>query len=149
MGLWNTTYLQLSAKFLYFEIEITTLVGISKKLLLFYWKCCISWEIYKFATFSINYLKLKLFNQLLQSQFIVSNILVSLDCLNLFEFMISCPLSMNLWKPNAVSLYKICIFELKPNFFFTVTKKMAIGWFHRYHTRQSEVSFLLEYMCQI
>ena len=43
------------------------------------------WEIYKFATFSINYVKLKLFNQLLQSQFIVANILVSLDCLNLLR----------------------------------------------------------------
>ena len=53
-----------------------------KKLLLFYWKCYISWEIYKFPTFNINYLKLKFSNQLLQSQFILANILVSLDCLN-------------------------------------------------------------------
>ena len=63
--------------------------------------------------------------------------------------MISCPLSMNLWKPNALSLYKTCIFELKPNFFFTVTKKMAIGQFHRCHTRQSEVNFLLEYVSNV
>ena len=55
-------------------------VGISKKLTLFYWKYCISSEIYKFTTFSISYVKLKLLNQLLQSQF---NKLVSLDCLNL------------------------------------------------------------------
>ena len=55
----------------------------ANKLLLFYWKCCISWEIYKFATFSINDAKLKLFHQLFQSQFIVANILVSLDCLSL------------------------------------------------------------------
>ena len=76
MGLWNATYLGPSAKLLYFETQIATFVGIweklllfethiatsvgiSKKFLLFYWKCCI-WEIYKFATFSINYVKLKL-----------------------------------------------------------------------------------------
>ena len=29
-------------------------------------KCYISWEIYKFATFSINYVKVKLFDQFLQ-----------------------------------------------------------------------------------
>ena len=73
------------AKFQRFETEIATFVGISKKLLLFYWKCCISWETYKFATFSINYVKLKCFNQLLQTQLIVANILVSLDYLNLLR----------------------------------------------------------------
>ena len=83
VGLWNATYLGPSAKLLYSENQLATFMGISKKLPLFYWKYCISWEIYKFATFSINYVKLKLFNQLLQSQFIVANILVSLDCLNL------------------------------------------------------------------
>ena len=36
---------------------------------------------HKFATFSISYVKLELFNQLLQSRF---STLVSLDCLNLF-----------------------------------------------------------------
>ena len=65
-----------TAKLLYFETQITAFVKISEKY-------CVSWEIYKFATFSINYVKLKLFNQLLQNQFIVANILVSLDCLNL------------------------------------------------------------------
>ena len=35
--------------------------------------------------------------------------------------MISCPLPMNLQKPNAFLLYKTCIFELKPYFFFIVT----------------------------
>ena len=35
-------------------------------------------------------------------------------------------LSVNLQKLNAFLLYKTCIFELKPNFFFTVPKKMAI-----------------------
>ena len=40
--------------------------------------------------------------------------------------MILCPLSMQLQKPNAFLLYKTCIFELKLNFLFTVTKKMAI-----------------------
>ena len=37
----------------------------------FYWKCCISWKFYKFASFSINYVKLKLNDQLLQGLFIV------------------------------------------------------------------------------
>ena len=77
MELWNATYLGPSAKLLYFETQIATFVGIweklllfetqiatflgiSKTLLLFHWKCCVSWEIYKFATFSINYVKLKL-----------------------------------------------------------------------------------------
>ena len=80
MGLWNATYQGPSAKLLYFEnqiaifvgiweklllfeTQIATFVGISENLLLFYWKCYISFEIYKFATFSINYVKLKLFNQ--------------------------------------------------------------------------------------
>ena len=64
--------------------------GNIKKLSLLHWKCSISWEIYKFATFSTNYVKLKLVNQLPQSQFIVVNILVSLDCLKLliiFKFL--------------------------------------------------------------
>ena len=95
-------YLRPSAKLLYFENQIATFVGIweklllfetriatfveiSEKFLLFYWKCCISWEIYKSATFSINYVKLKLFNELSQSQLILANILVSLDCLNLLR----------------------------------------------------------------
>ena len=55
-------------------------------------KGCIFWETYKFLTFSINYVKLKLFNQLLQSQLsdkyagvtglfkFVKNILESLQC---------------------------------------------------------------------
>ena len=102
VGLWNATYLGPSAKLLCFETQIATFVGISEKLLLFetrllhlwkylkncfffYWKCYIFWEIYKFATFSINYVKLKLFNQLLQRQIIVANILVPLDCLNLLR----------------------------------------------------------------
>ena len=82
---WKWVYLGPHAKFQYFETEIATFVGISKKLLLFYWKCCISWEAYKFAAFSINYVKLKRFNQLLQAQFIVANILVSLNYLNLLR----------------------------------------------------------------
>ena len=82
---WKWVYLGPHAKFQYFETEIATFVGISKKLLLFYWKCCISWEAYKFAAFSINYVKLKHFNQLLQAQFIVANILVSLNYLNLLR----------------------------------------------------------------
>ena len=61
------------------------LLHLWEDLKLFYWKCCISWGIYKFATFSINYIKLKLFYQLLQSQFTVGNVLVSLDCLNLLR----------------------------------------------------------------
>ena len=78
-GIMNATYLGTSVEFLYFvtqiawfvviseklllfETQIATFVGISKKLLLFYWKCYISWEIYKFATFSI---KVKFFNQFL------------------------------------------------------------------------------------
>ena len=36
--------------------------------------------------------------------------------------MISYSLCMNLQKPNALLFYKTCIFELKPNFFFTVIK---------------------------
>ena len=132
MRLSKSTYLGSSIKFLYFETEIAKFVGISKKLLLFYWKCHISWETSKFATFSINYVKLKLFNQLLQSQFIVANILVSLYCSNLsipFNFSyiyiyiyISCLLSMNLKKPNAFLLYKTFIFELKPIFFYSYWK---------------------------
>ena len=96
--------------------------------------------------------KLKLFNQPLQSQLIVTNILVSLNYLKLliiFNFLdifqkhcgvsifVTCansivkiydlwPLSMNLHKLNAFLLYKTCTFELKQIFFFTVTKKMAI-----------------------
>ena len=31
---------------------------------------------------------------------------------------------MKLQKPNAFLLYKTCIFELKSNFHFTVTKKL-------------------------
>ena len=60
------TFLVILEKSLLFETQIATYVGISKKLLLFYWKCYISWEIYKFAIFSINCVKLKLFNQFLQ-----------------------------------------------------------------------------------
>ena len=41
----------------------------------------------KSATFSINYLKLKIFKQLLQSQPIVANILVSLDSLYLLRIL--------------------------------------------------------------
>ena len=78
MGLWNATYLGPSSIFLYFKTEMSTFVGISKKLLLIYWKCCISWETYKFPLFSINYVKL-----IFQCQFIMTNLLVSLDCLNL------------------------------------------------------------------
>ena len=40
--------------------------------------------------------------------------------------MILCPLSISYQKPNAFLLYKTCIFELKSNFLFTVTKKMRI-----------------------
>ena len=103
VGLWNAIYLGPSAKLPYFETliatfegiweklplpetQIATSMGISRKFLLFYWKSCILWEIYKFATFSINYVKLKLFNHLLQSNwqtYIGGNILVSLDWLNL------------------------------------------------------------------
>ena len=81
----NATFVGIWEKLLLFETQIATFVGISENLLLFYWKCYISFEIYKFATFSINYVKLKLFNQLLQRQFIVANILVPLDCLNLLR----------------------------------------------------------------
>ena len=166
MGLWNATYLGPSAKLLYFENQIATFVGIgeklllfetqiatfvriSKKLPLFYSKCCIPWEIHKFATFSINYVKLNFFNQLLLSCLIVANILVSLlfkfvDNISLFRYINTAvlrffitsrcahsfvkiydlwPLSMNLQKLNAFLLYKTYIFEVKPNFFFTVTKK--------------------------
>ena len=65
VALWNATYLGPSAKLLYvidtfvepseklllFETEIAAFVGISKKLLLFYWKCYKSMEIHKFSTF--------------------------------------------------------------------------------------------------
>ena len=65
VALWNATYLGTSAKLLYvidtfvepseklllFETEIAAFVGISKKLLLFYWKCYTSMEIHKFSTF--------------------------------------------------------------------------------------------------
>ena len=62
VGLWNATSLGPSAKFPYFKTQIATFVGISNKLILFYWNAaCISWGIYKFATFSINYVKLKHF----------------------------------------------------------------------------------------
>ena len=71
-------------KLLLFGTLIVTVVGISKNLPHFYWKCCISWEIYKFVTFSINYVKLKLFfNLLFKSQFIVTNVMLSLDFFNL------------------------------------------------------------------
>ena len=40
-----------------------TFVGISQKLLLFYWKCYIFWDIYNLATYSINYVNVKLINQ--------------------------------------------------------------------------------------
>ena len=66
MGLWNAAYLGPSAKLQYFENQIAkfagiweklplletqtaTFEGISKKVAPFYWKSCISWEIYKFA----------------------------------------------------------------------------------------------------
>ena len=35
------------------------------------------------------------------------------------------PFIYELTKPNAFLLYKTCIFEMKPIFFFIVTKKMA------------------------
>ena len=151
VGLWNATNLGPFAKFLYFENQIATLVLIWEKLLLFetqitifvgiflkvtffYWKCCISSEIYKFATFSISYVKLKLFNQLLQSQF---NKLVSLDCLNLsiilnfldiFFVTLICAYSFVKICDLMTFVYKFIktIFELKPIFFFTVTKKKVI-----------------------
>ena len=66
-----------------YEKNSNFFVRMSKKMLLHYWKCWISWEIYKFATFSINNVKLKLFNHLLQSQLIVAVVLVSLNCLHL------------------------------------------------------------------
>ena len=149
-------YLGPSARLLHFETRIAIFVEISKKLLLFCWKGCIFWEIYKFATFSINYVKLELFNQLLESQLIVANILVSLDCLNMLTikyltfliyfrniavliFLVSlrCANSFvkiydlmsvicEVTKTNAFSFYKTYIFELKLNFAFKVTKKMAI-----------------------
>ena len=62
MRLWNATYLASSTKLLYFEAQISTFVGISKKLPHFYWKWSISSEIHKFATFRINYVKLKLWS---------------------------------------------------------------------------------------
>ena len=104
------------------------LVGISKKLTLFYRKWCISWEIYKFATFSISYVKLKLFNQLLQIQF---NKLVSLDCLNLLLifnfldifFVTSIYADLFIKTFDLMSfIYKLIktIFELKRICFFTV-----------------------------
>ena len=65
-------------------------------------------KIYKFATFSINYVKLKLFNQLLQSQFIVANILVSLDCLNLLRLFNILDI---FWKHCSVNIFsnlKMC-----------------------------------------
>ena len=65
VGLWNATYLGISAKLLYSETQIATFVGISKKLLLFYWKCYTFWVDYKYAIFSINYVKVKFFNQFL------------------------------------------------------------------------------------
>ena len=85
----------------------------------------------------LNYVKPKLFNQLLRSQFIVANTLVSLDCLNLlrifnfldifniFNFKIRLLIShiYELTKTQRFLLYKTCIFDLKADFFFTVTKK--------------------------
>ena len=91
----------------------------------------------------LNYVKPKLFNQLLRSQFIVANTLVSLDCLNLlrtfnfldisqkhcsfniFNFKIRLLIShiYELTKTQRFLLSKTYIFELKANFFFTVTKK--------------------------
>ena len=44
----------------------------------------------------------------------------------LLKFMILCSLCMKLQKLNPFLLYKTCIFELKSNFLFIVTKKMAI-----------------------
>ena len=43
--------------------------------------------------------------------------------IRLLTFMILCPLSQN---PNNFLLYKTCIFELKSNFLFTVTKKNGL-----------------------
>ena len=51
------------------------------------------------ATLSINYVKIKLFNQLLQSQFIVANTLVSLDCLYLLIIL------------NFLEIFRICLLK--------------------------------------
>ena len=78
------------------------------KIATFYWKCCISWEIYKFSTFRINYAKLKLFYQLSQSQFIVANILVSLDCLNLLKIFNFLDILKKHCGDNIFSNFKMC-----------------------------------------
>ena len=90
-------------------------------------------ELYKFTNFSVS-VKLKLFNQLLQSQF---NKLVSLDCLNLsiilnfldiFFVTLICAYSFVKICDLMTFVYQLIktIFELKPIFFFTVTKKKVI-----------------------
>ena len=77
----------------FFKLKLPHLWRYLKNYVLFYLKCCISWEIYKFSNFSINYVKLKLDNQLLQGQFIAADVLMELDCLNLmriFNFLEIC-----------------------------------------------------------
>ena len=91
--LWNTTYLGP------FWNSICYICGNIKKFATFLSKCCISWEIYKFATFTIHHLKLKLFNQLFQSKFIMANILVLLDCL------FYCLFSLIFWRHCSVNIF--------------------------------------------
>ena len=105
MGLWNVTYLGPSTKLIYFESQIAAFVGIWDELLLFETqtatfagiskKLCIYYFFTESAAFpgestnlillSINYVKLKLNNQLLQGQFIVADVLMELDYLNLMR----------------------------------------------------------------
>ena len=105
MGLWNVTYLGPSTKLIYFETQIAAFVGIWDELLLFETqtatfagiskKLCIYYFFTESAAFpgestnlillSINYVKLKLNNQLLQGQFIVADVLMELDYLNLMR----------------------------------------------------------------
>ena len=78
-------------KLLYYETQIATFVGISKKIAAFLLKvlhflgnlqiCYFQYKLRKIKT----YVKLTLFNQLLQSQFIGADILMLLDYLNLMR----------------------------------------------------------------
>ena len=52
--------------------------------------------------------------------------LVTLRCVDSFVKIYDLmPFTYELTKPNALSLYKTCISELKSNFFFTINEKMA------------------------
>ena len=92
----------------FLKLKLPHLWRYLKNYVLFYLKCCISWEIYKFSTFSINYVKLKLDNQLLQGQFIVADVLMELDCLNLMRIFNFLDISQKHYSVNTFMNFRMC-----------------------------------------